>query len=337
MNIISTWLCLDDVGDESQYSQVGSKSSSKVFQEVYWKCVFDFFVYNKRFNPDYKFVLFINKKIDSMVINRVDIIKSITDLGVEIVVVDFTYRLPKGYYGKWRNQLFEFNILESVVKMFKDDDLFLLLDSDCLIMKNLDPLFKIASEKKCITYIIDYSELHTINGITRCDMKSIYEELLCKKIDAAPPYHAGEFLMATKSFIKNITDSFPELFDIMVKKFNSGESLRFNEEAHFLSYMYFINGISGGEANLFIKRMWNSHVLYNIEPEDKELSIFHLPSAKKTGFNDLFKNFSRYKNLDECRYKNIINNKFLRKKNFVAYFVERLFAKIVFMIKSNLG
>lgn len=328
MNYICTWLCMDDAGEDSVYHQVKLKSSSQAFQNVYWRCVFDFFMYNMKYNPDCSFYLFLNKKVESMVIDNVDIIETLTAKGVKIVNIDFTYKLPAGYYGSWRNQLFEFNILEYAVKNFDFNDTFLLLDSDCLIMKNIDDLFELCKDKGCVTYTINYRENKDINGLTRKDMGILYDELTGNKLQAVPSYHAGEFFMARADIIEKIINPVNELFDMMIDRFNNKKTLKFNEEAHFLSYLYFINGIVGGEANSYIKRMWNSNSYFNIKAEDKDFAIFHLPSSKQTGFKDLFRNYKRYIRLSDDAYKQLIVKKFLKRKNLAARIIERGVVKL---------
>ena len=62
---VSTWFCLDEKDDESNYSQMKSmgKSSSFKFQSVYWKNIYVFYFTFKKYNPTVKFLFFSNVAI----------------------------------------------------------------------------------------------------------------------------------------------------------------------------------------------------------------------------------------------------------------------------------
>jgi hypothetical protein len=288
MNIISTWICLDEVGEESSYPQVGGDSSAAGFQAVYWRCVFCFFFYSIRHNPTYSYYLFVNQELDSLEVDGVEVIRSLQELGVKISFVPFTYKLPIGYYGSWRNQMYEFDVFKYCLRHFGDDDMLLLLDSDCIITKPLDGLFQLCSENGCLTYKLSLPETYVMNGITRLDMKELYEILLGRSISEVPDYHAGEFAMFTIKALKIIMEKLDSAFLCMLDRFSQGMPVKFNEEAQFLSYLYYANGISGGEANSYIKRLWNAAAFYNITPNDRNLHIWHVPAAKKAGIPKLF-------------------------------------------------
>jgi hypothetical protein len=326
--IISTWLCLDDKNEESIYHQVGSNSSSPEFQKVYWRCIFDFFAYNMRFNPSYEYVLFTNKKVEDILIDTINVIKELQMLNVNIIDIPFSYKLPIGYYKAWHNQLFELDIFKHCNKLFSNDDIILLLDSDCLITKSLNELFDMCDSKGCITYIINYPLEYRINGITRIQMKTLFEELIGSSINVAPAYHGGEFAMVKIHSLKNIMKDFEPVFNKMKNKFNNGEKVKFNEEAHFLSFLYYINGFSGGEANVFIKRMWNAPRFFDVQKDDEKFAIWHLPASKKSGFKKLFKNYNEYKYLSNEKYLELIKLIFLKRDGVLSRFAIILIHKI---------
>lgn len=62
MNFICTWLCADEIGEESLFPQTGQLSSSQAHQEIYWRCLLLFFVTSRRFNHTEKHILFTNVK-----------------------------------------------------------------------------------------------------------------------------------------------------------------------------------------------------------------------------------------------------------------------------------
>ncbi len=299
---ISTWLCLDDKDEESTYYQVGSNSSSPEFQAVYWKCVFVFFIYGRRFNRDCVFRLYLNKPVDPLIIEGINIPDKLKEHGVEVIVTPFTFKPPRGFHGSWRNQFYEFDIFNYIAGNSADEDLHLILDCDCIITKSLDSLFEECKSKGCITYILNYADSQMINGITRIDMKDLFDELLGRDTGRLPVYHAGEFAAFNVKTLRLLLADFESVFKKMIDKFNAGDPKKFNEEAHFLSYLYFGNGISGGEGNRYIKRMWSGPEFYNIESSDRNLAIWHLPSSKRTTFPLLFKKHEYFLSLNDKEY-----------------------------------
>ena len=115
MNYICTWFCADGIGEESIFPQTGQKSSGKKHQDIYWRCIVLFYATSKRFNKNEEHLLFTNVK-QLPVLDGRSVVDMLTDLGVEIVFTDFKYKTPKGYFGMFQNQFYEFSILEYIVK-----------------------------------------------------------------------------------------------------------------------------------------------------------------------------------------------------------------------------
>jgi hypothetical protein len=290
MNHICTWFCADEVGDESIFPQTGQKSSSKAHQNIYWRCVILFFSTSKRFNYSEKHVFFTNVKQLPIVdgLNVADVLKK---LEVDVIFTDFKYKTPKGYFEMFQNQFYEFSILEYITVNNKNqDDTYMILDSDCIFLKSAQELFTdsknnngfLSFEDDCTTELV-------IHGLSRKDMKLLYEDLLGRPIDEIPGYHLGEFFMATVKNINIIFSDFLEIWAKMQTRFKSGLP-KFNEEAQTLSYIYYKNNFLASPSRKQLKRIWTNPVFYrNVEPTDAELVIWHLPSEKTYGLADLYK------------------------------------------------
>jgi hypothetical protein len=268
-----------------------------------------FFVSIQRYINGETLVLFTNsKKLPE--VEGVNIKSLLERLGVVIIQVEFNYKVPKGYFNSWTNQFFEFSILDHIAVHFNDDDFFLMLDSDCVFLKRLDGLFELCNEKKCLTYLLDSPQDEIINGISRLQMKGVYESLLQKNINVVPEYHAGEFFMAKVSIIKKFSEQFQTIWPKLLELHQQGKP-KLVEEAHVLSYIYYINEYDGGEANSFIKRIWTDPTNFrNASSEDISLAIWHVPAEKKYGIEKLFQIFKQ-SNFDtsqiaESDYKKLI-------------------------------
>src|ERR1700744_3246152 len=140
---ICAWLCIDPEGEESIYSQMRSlgKSTSMKFISVYLKNCIVFYISCRKYNPDANLLFFTNSDLPEQV-EGMNLLEQFDQLGVKIVKTEFEYRTPPGYYGEWRCVFFEFSIFKKMIELSKSkDDLFLLLDSDCVVTGDLQPLW----------------------------------------------------------------------------------------------------------------------------------------------------------------------------------------------------
>lgn len=291
MNYICTWLCADQKGEESDFPQTGQKSSSESHQNIYWRCLIVFYITSKRYNKFEKHVLFTNKRQLPVVDGR-NISEMLGELGVEVIFTDFKYKTEKGYFGSFQNQFYEFSILEEIVKRNPNKkDNYLIVDSDCVFIKPAKYLFSAAAAKGFISFEDDCSVDLNINGLSRRDMKTLYEELLGHPINEIPSYHLGEFFLASVGNIQKFYADFLELWPDMQKRHREGRK-KFNEEAHTLSFLFYKNGFRASVSNTFMKRIWTNPLFYrNVSPADTNLTLWHLPAEKTFGIYRLYDAF----------------------------------------------
>ncbi|MDU1538944.1 MAG: hypothetical protein E6902_04910 [Paeniclostridium sordellii] len=327
MNYISTWLYIESKDDESYYDQVGGSTTDKRIQDIYWKCVFDFFHSSLKFNKECKHIFFTNKNIDNVVIGKIQIRDFFKQNNISVVNIELTNKTPKDWFGSWRNQFYIFDILKYIKEEFSDEDKFLILDSDCVFTKNIGNLFLNLSTNT-INYNINYDKNQIVNGISEVQMTEIYNEIFNKNEDLIH-YYGGEFFVGSMNTISKILTEFELLWEQNLKRY-SANKMKLNEEAHFLSCIYKSLNIENNEGNNFIKRMWTSFKFNNINNEDMELPIWHLPAEKQTGFNTMFNKISvdykKYLDIDEKEYRDML------KQNFGI--PSRTFKKYVLDIKS---
>jgi hypothetical protein len=293
-DIISTWIYLDNPNESSEYPQVGKASHLQSFQNVYWKCVAVFYALSVRMNPNRKHILFSNQIWEELpIIEGFDLKKSLQNLNVELVTLPLKWQTPEGYFGKWRNQFYIFDVLAYLETRFKDDEAVLVLDSDCLINQSLDGLFSKIHETGLMVLPMPYDENHVINGVTRTEMQQIYQDFLFlqKKEIPLPIYYGGEVFAAKMTAVKKINEIAPLLWDEMMKRHQTHRP-KLNEEAHFLSFCYFRIG-KFGLLDDYIKRIWTSPKFNNVTSVDVNLPIWHLPSEKKGGIALLFEKLKK--------------------------------------------
>ena len=291
MNYIGTWLCADKKGEESAFPQTGELSSSQKHQNIYWRCILLFYITSKRFNKNEKHLLFTNVE-QLPVIDGKSVKDILIELDVEVIYTDFKYKTPENYFGSFQNQFYEFSILEYIALNNQDlTDNYLILDSDCIFIKPVQSLFDAAAPQGFISFKDPVKPEYVINGLSRNDLKAIYQELLQTEISEIPDYHLGEFLLCSVKNICKIYQDFKELWPILLERNEKG-LLKFNEEAHTLSYLYFKNGFRASSDASFMRRIWTNPVFYrDVQSSDTHLSIWHLPSEKIFGIHTLYEKF----------------------------------------------
>ncbi|MEJ7769099.1 MAG: hypothetical protein WKF89_14875 [Chitinophagaceae bacterium] len=293
MNHICTWICADKVGEEGIFPQSNTrlKSSSKGHQNIYWRCLVVFYITSRRFNKNEKHVLFTNVRqlpeVDG--VRMSDILKK---LDVEVVCTDFKYKTPKGYFGTFQNQFYEFSILEYISQHNKClDDQYLIVDSDCLFLKPASEMFNEAAKTGFMSFEDECTVDLVINGLSRRNMKTLYESLLSRTLNEIPGYHLGEFLLASVRNINKIFSDFQVLLPKMLER-NSKGLPKFNEEAHTLSFLYFKNDLKASQNKTLMKRIWTNPLFYrNVSNADIHLVLWHLPAEKTFGIARLYEDF----------------------------------------------
>ncbi len=287
-SVISTWIYLDQPQESSEYPQVGKGSHLPEFQKVYWRCVTVFFELSKTFNPEKRHILFTNcPESDIPIVDGFDIRAFLKKQEVEIVTLPLTFQTPPGFFGKWRNQFYIFDIFTFFEKNFGEETALVVLDSDCLIHASLEEMFADIRRFGLLVLPLPYDEKYDINGLTRGDMQKIYTELSGTDWPELPYYWGGEIFAARYDVIRQINTLVPAVWSDMMIRFHEGRK-KFNEEAHVLSYCYEMIDTVYEYADIFIKRIWTAPHYNNVSPEDVHLPIWHLPSEKTGGITLLF-------------------------------------------------
>ena len=284
--VIGTWLHAETKGAESLYPQVGGASSSSSFQDIYWRCVTLFFASSVRHNPEAAHRLFTT--VASVPdIGNFSTSQFLKRLNVEVVQVPFTYLPPPGYYGAWRNQFYILDIIKYLDHNGFPDEQYVVLDSDCIFTDSIESLGRDLSRRGLLALDLNLPLDENINGLTQRDMKQVFEELGQPCPAEAAKYYGGEFFAATSEVIHQLAGEVEPLWEISLARFQEGK-LKFNEEAHFLSYLYAKLGYTDGLANSYIGRIWTGFKYRNTTPEDFNLTIWHVPAEKKHGIKRLF-------------------------------------------------
>jgi hypothetical protein len=212
---------------------------------------------------------------------------------------------PVGYHGSWRNQFYIFDIIKYLSNSSFDS--VVVLDSDCIFIKPISPLYEDIQKYNILTFDCGFGADEQCNGLSPIQAEEVYRELGLTM--TAPTYYGGEFFACNKNAILKLAADIDPVWNFCLNRFSAGLS-KFNEEAHFLSYLYHKNDIKSGTANRYISRIWTGYGYRLIPSNVNDLTIWHLPAEKRWGIKRLFPyavdQSSKFWRLDDIQYRNLI-------------------------------
>lgn len=284
---ICTCFYVESRGEESHYYQNKGKSSDSTFQLVYWQCMVVMYATSFRFNPSAKHYLFINIPIsDFPSINGVNIADWLTNRGVSIVRLDYSYRPPCDYFRAWNSVFFLFDAMRYFVSAKRQDDQYIFLDPDCVWLRSAVSIERSIQKYSLLGYEEVYPLEQSINGLSICDLNLISEEIFKSPNCTLLRYFGGEFYAMGYSGLCLVHHEFLNVWRMMLSRYKNGLK-KFNTEEHFMTYIYNKLNMNNNEGNLYIRRMWTLYKHYEVLPSDMDLTVWHLPTEKGRGFKKI--------------------------------------------------
>lgn len=285
---ISTWMYVENEIDGGIYPQVGGSSATRETQAVYWRCVYCFFSFAERFlgrNPSIRLVLFTN--VSSLpTIGTVDFAQELADLGVEVYCIPYTWK-PDTLRKQWFNQFYLFDILESFENILEDDDNCIVVDSDTLIVGNFDPVVETLRQSGVLLIDVDVGVDEEVSGLTRNQAGAVARRLTGVGVTETPPYFGGEFYGLDAKTLRAAMALARTTFPRNNELARRGQNY-FSDEAHFFSFLMHQLGHGRPNANQYARRIWTSQRLNNTRRSDLDLHLWHVPSEKLYGIEQIF-------------------------------------------------
>lgn len=281
--VISTWYVADDAENATFFPQIGRSSDTAEAKLIYWRCVLCFFASSIAVNPQSTHVFFTNTTLP--IIDGLDVSQILNQWRVKVVYLPITYRLPVGRVQRWGNQFYILDVIRHLAEYGRHER-YVILDADCVWIRPVSALERAIDRYGVLTYILgerEYGTTDLINGLSRQGMARFLGSVGGKPHDAIA-YCGGEIFAAKQKEIDKLAGQ----IDAIWSRVLAAEQDTPKEEAHLLSILYAMHGYEIGTANLFIKRIWTNLKHNNVEISDLDLTIWHLPAEKRTGFHDLF-------------------------------------------------
>lgn len=192
-NYLSTWMYVEDKSDGGIYPQVGGASASQSVQNIYWRCVYVFFRTARlmaRDGSDVRLILFTNAAA-LPIVDRLSLEPALAELGVEIIRLPYLWR-PQGPRRTWLNQYYLFDILTYMEERLAEGDGCIVADNDCVFVRDPADAFHQLRKDGYLTITVDTTEEEDINGLSRREAMSVYEEMSGVRPQQPPQYFGGE-------------------------------------------------------------------------------------------------------------------------------------------------
>jgi len=290
MNIyISTWFYESPKGENVYYPGVGDKSDTWDFQKIYWNCIYSFFKTARQHcksadNINFKFLLFLNGDIPNKGLygNGFEPEKFFSDNDVDLIKFDPKHIPSDDGLKTFRTQFVMIDILKKMQFLMNPDDLFLILDSDCIFVKPIPVESFDDLAVRGIQFIPNsWSESDVSNGLNNRQFNEIGEKLspeIHKKINY---FCGGEYFGF--SFDK-LVEFNKRVEDLYAANFCLDFQLQ-TEEQLFTLCLNLMRDRDFSDASKFIRRVWtDAEKFRNAQECDDCLSVLHLPAEKNKGF-----------------------------------------------------
>lgn len=294
---ICTWFVADDASNATYSPQIGKNSDAPEVQAIYWRCITVFYASSIAVNPAARHMFFSN--VRPPVIDGLDLGDLFTGWGVEVVRLPINWRLPSGAVWAWANQFYIFEILQHLAQNPVAERI-LVLDNDVVWLRPVTAMAAAIDQHGALTYLLDdrvYAADTPINGLTGEGMAR-YVARHGGPQEAATPYCGGEIYAATQA----MTVRFAQRARVLWPEIQVQADDAPREDGHMLSVLYALEGVAIGTAKGFIRRLWTTFHFNNLGPYDPDLTLWHLPAEKKTGFADLFRQVTANPVLHPARY-----------------------------------
>ncbi|MEO7247732.1 MAG: hypothetical protein ABIW31_04705 [Novosphingobium sp.] len=280
---ICTWFVADDASNATYSPQLGKNSDAPEVQQAYWRCIAVFYASSIAVNPAARPIFFSNVRPPT--VSGIDLAALFARWGVEVVALPITWRLSSEAVSAWANQFYIFEILQHLAANPVAKRV-LVLDNDVIWLRPVTAMAEAIDRHGALTYLLDdrdYTGDSVINGLSGEGMARFVARH-GGPIEPATPYCGGEIYAATQA----LTVRFAERARALWPDVSSQAADAPREDGHMLSVLYALEHVEIGTAKGFIRRLWTTFHFHNLAANDRDLTLWHLPAEKKTGFADLF-------------------------------------------------
>ncbi|MBW5448340.1 hypothetical protein GE107_20055 [Cohnella sp. CFH 77786] len=270
----------------------------EIFRETDWQCAAVFFATSRRQNPMAGHILFTSAaQVPS--IRGFDLEGFLRDkLKVRIERVPLTYRTPFGFHGMRKNPVYLFDVIKRICETETDETAkYVVLRPDCVWIRPASIIDSQLERYGLLTMAVEDADDPDVqvNGLSRLQMRVIYEEMLGEPVPLPPEYCGSECIAATLREIRRVVPELDRVWSASLERFRANRP-RLADESHMLSFVYHKLGSHPRTANPFIRRI-RTRSDGNARKDDLFLTVWHLPNESNTGIRNLYRDAIRPRSL----------------------------------------
>lgn len=287
-------MCVDTntARDVSWYPAIGKTVSSDARRAIYWNNVLVFCATARRCVPDARVCVYTNDDAD-LDLGGTTLHRALDDLQVARIALPYEkFCPPPGASRKFRNVFYRFDVIRALTETLTQDDAALLLDSDCVWTRAAaDAAQKIPAAGLWLSTPRPLYPPHLRYPFQSCraDFGALYRALSTGYPEPFPKYYGGEFIGGGRAAFQTLDaalDSVWQRVDALNKqqpvRLANGESVYDNDE-YILNFVYNSGSLPVTLATGWMRRVQTLEGLRNVQPDDMNLTLWHLPSEKRRG------------------------------------------------------
>lgn len=251
----------------------GSQTLAQQAAAAYYECLVVLFASARRWHPEARLLLFTPAEVPSWFRQRAH------SLDLELVAQPFRHVPPDADSGRFFvSSLYTLDAIDWIATQGSQDEVFLLLDADTVLLGPLDPA-RWAQRLGYLGWAMKPG--YDFHGLPF----SSYWELVSKSglpDPAEPQVVGGEFLAGSTAVFRLLAREAARVEQLNVSK-GPGSKLPLTSEEHVLSlavpYLQRDNSLS------VVNRIWTTAHHRTVDGREDELLIWHLPGEKGRGFH----------------------------------------------------
>lgn len=265
-------------------------------RDAYWKSVVTFFATSLRQNPDAHHIACTNvEKIPE--ISGLDVGAFLSGLGVEIVRLPFGFRPPEGISRNFGNTFFRFDTMKFLGSMQDRDRVSILLDCDCIWLKNAGPIVDDVCDNGLQVFDYFYSPPvdRKIHNFSRLDLGRLFRCIDPEFPVEAPLWLGADILSGTADHFAALVNEADRAHQALggcgpddIPRLPNGHTI-FDNDEYMISFACAKLGVHEGRARTYLERVWTSLFYRTVRDSNMDLTVWHLPHEKTQGLPRLYK------------------------------------------------
>lgn len=238
--------------------------------EPYMRAMTVAFASVRRWNPEADLQLVSNLPAPA------DHMRHLERIGVEYKEVPFAHKPPVGFADRFNASLYMLDAIEAL-----DTSMTILIDPDILCVDRIDGLLPPANHVAALD--MGFPAEENINGLTRFEAGTIHGRL-GEPCDT-PEHYGGEVYVIPGNLARILSKRNEMAWELALESHAEGLP-KFTTEEHILSYA--LRGVPVAKLNGLVRRIWTTHRYRQVNGQEGQLILWHLPAEKDRGFRAMY-------------------------------------------------